>query len=128
MRGLILLLTLACALPAQAEGLEGAEWRVSELAGVALSGEGGPTLAFLGGGRVAGHAGCNRFVGTWSQDGTALAIGPLVTTRMACEATRMDLERRFLAALTAVRTLAVSSDGALDLLGAGGLLIRARRP
>ena len=42
---------------------------------------------------VAGQGGCNRFGGRYTFDGNALKIGPLVSTRMACEPQVMDAEQ-----------------------------------
>lgn len=47
------------------------------------------TAIFGGGGTVAGNGGCNTFNAPYTIDGTAIAIGPLVATRMACP----DLEQ-----------------------------------
>ena len=123
-----LLLAFGLALPAGAQTLTGAEWRVVDLAGGGLSPDVAPTLAFGPDGRLSGYSGCNRFVGTWAQDGAALVIGPLAATRMACPPDRMALEQRLLAALAQVRSLALTPGGALELLGDSGLAIRAVRP
>ncbi len=42
---------------------------------------------------VAGQGGCNRFGGRYTFDGNALKIGPLASTRMACEPEVMDAEQ-----------------------------------
>ena len=42
---------------------------------------------------VSGQGGCNRFGGRYTFDGNALKIGPLVSTRMACEPEVMDAEQ-----------------------------------
>ncbi len=42
---------------------------------------------------VAGYGGCNRFRGPYTFDGSALKIGPLASTRMACEPAVMDAEQ-----------------------------------
>ncbi len=53
-------------------------------------------------GRVGGSTGCNRFAGSYSQDGHALTIGTLATTRRACLPEVMQRERQFLALLEEV--------------------------
>ncbi|MCB1422041.1 MAG: META domain-containing protein [Nitratireductor sp.] len=58
-----------------------------------------PFIRFEAEGRVAGDAGCNRFFGSYEEDGDALKIGPLGTTRMACIPDMMATEKRFLEAL-----------------------------
>lgn len=88
---------------ASANPLEG-EWNVtgynngkqavtSPIAGTTL------TATFTPDGQVAGNAGCNQYSGPYKLDGTALTVGPLVTTRMACDQPIMDQETAFLAAL-----------------------------
>ncbi len=88
---------------ASANPLEG-EWNVtgynngkqavtSPIAGSTL------TATFTPDGQVAGNGGCNTYSGPYKLDGTSLTVGPLVTTRMACEQAIMDQETQFLAAL-----------------------------
>ncbi len=63
-----------------------------------------PVLDFGTDGSVSGSTGCNRFAGTFTQDGAALRIelGPL--TRAACTSPALqDQEDRILAALPTVR-------------------------
>jgi len=59
---------------------------------VAPADPGSFNLEFLDGGQLAAQIDCNRGSSSWRQDGNALRIGPLATTRMACppgsEATR----------------------------------------
>ncbi len=65
--------------------------------------EGQPiTATFTTEGRLAGTAGCNRYFGRYEQDGTAIAIAEIGSTRMMCPDSLMEAERRFLAALDAV--------------------------
>lgn len=55
---------------------------------------------------VSGSSGCNTYNGSYTLDGDALKIGPLATTRMACDpAATMDQETQFLAALAASTTV-----------------------
>jgi putative lipoprotein len=71
-----------------------------------------------GEGQVAGSAGCNRFSGPCTVDGSTLTFGNLASTRMAC-ADGMDQEAAFLAALARVRSWRIAGDR-LELLDAGG--------
>ena len=52
--------------------------------------------------KVAGSAGCNTYQGPYTTNGTAAAIGPLASTRMACPDDVMTQETAFLAALQGV--------------------------
>ena len=66
--------------------------------------------------RVSGAAGCNQLLGSYTLDDTNLTFGALATSRMACPSA-MQVERRFLAALRATRSVRVRGDN-LDLLDA----------
>jgi heat shock protein HslJ len=59
------------------------------------------TASFGADGTLAGSAGCNEYSGSYVVDGMALSIGPLATTRKACDESVMEQETRFLAALQA---------------------------
>jgi heat shock protein HslJ len=50
-------------------------------------------------GQVSGSGGCNRFSGSYSQEGVTIRIGPLMSTRMACPEPVMEKERAFFAVL-----------------------------
>ena len=65
-------------------GLIGTRWLLEDLAGAGVIDEASATLEFPEPGKIAGSGSCNRFFGTVSIDGTAIAIHPLATTRMAC--------------------------------------------
>lgn len=60
-------------------------------------------VAFKAEGEVIGHGGCNRFFGSYVQDGQALSFGPLASTRMACP--DMSSEYNFLETLKNTRTV-----------------------
>lgn len=65
-----------------------------------------------------GHAGCNRFRGSFSQPAAGLSFGGLISTRMAC-AEGMDQEQRFLQALAATTGFQLEGD-TLALIDAEG--------
>jgi putative lipoprotein len=65
-------------------GLVGTRWTLEDLAGAGVIDEAMATLEFPEPGKVAGSGSCNRFFGTVSIEGNAIAIGPLGSTRMAC--------------------------------------------
>lgn len=55
--------------------------------------------------QLAGHAGCNSYQGPADLgSATALRLGPFATTRMMCAPAVMEQERRFLDALSRVRS------------------------
>jgi putative lipoprotein len=70
--------------PAPSAGLVGTRWTLEDLAGAGVIDEARATLEFPEPGKIAGSGSCNRFFGTVSIDGNAMAISPLGTTRMAC--------------------------------------------
>jgi len=88
--------------------LGGIQWKVTSFnnnrhAVVGVIGESNLTMSFADG-KVSGSAGCNNFHGKYSTEGSKLEVGPLATTRRACEEPLMTQEREFLAALaSAVR-------------------------
>lgn len=52
-------------------------------------------------GVVSGYSGCNRFSGPYEKLTSGMRFGNLVSTRMACDPPRMELETAFLEALKA---------------------------
>jgi heat shock protein HslJ len=108
--------------------LTGVEWILVELNGTpAPAGAGGrqASVTFAEGGRVSGFGGCNRMTGAYEVSGERLRIGPMASTRMACDK-GMDLEQSHGAALEATRGFRLTSDG-LELLGGDGVIARYRR-
>jgi heat shock protein HslJ len=77
-------------------------------------------------GRVAGSAGCNTYNGTYAvtagENEDEIAIGPLATTRMACQQNIMDQETRYLSALEAAESYTIE-DTTLTIYFPGGALI-----
>ena len=69
-----------------------------------------PTLRFdADSARVAGFAGCNRFGGSYTVEGSTFHFGPLAMTRMAC-AEGMELEQRLARALQRVDRYVTAED------------------
>ena len=65
---------------------------------------------------VNGFAGCNRFTAQIAEDQRGITIEKIVTTRMACSADRMELERAFMYQLNDYQRL-VRDDDRLLLIG-----------
>lgn len=111
-----------------AKALEGVEWQVFEIDGVAVHPRQPVTIEFAEG-RIAGGTGCNRFMGQYAMaDGLAIELKPLATTMRACIDPLMEQEQRFLAVLSDVRSRSIEADGTLLLKTADGRSLRARRP
>lgn len=119
--GLAALLLGGCTNPAGNSGLTlaGPEWTLVELGGRPVESAGGapvPSLRFDGAAaRAAGYAGVNRYSGEYTLDGARLTFGPAVLTKMAGPPERMELERRFTAALAATTRWRIR-DRQLELL------------
>jgi heat shock protein HslJ len=79
------------------------------------------TASFSADGIVAGNAGCNTYNGSYTAEGDTLSIGPIATTRMVCEASLLEQEQAFLAALQATSRYTLASDR-LTLRDAGGAI------
>jgi heat shock protein HslJ len=101
------LLAGGCANPAGDSGLTlaGPVWTLVELGEQvvdAATGVPAPNLQFDGGtSRATGFAGVNRYTGEFMLDGARLTFGPAALTKMAGPPERMELERRYTAALAA---------------------------
>ncbi len=68
---------------------------------------------------VSGSAGCNDYNGSYKLDGDKVTIGPLATTRKACDQAIMDQETEFLTALQTPATVE-QSGGIVTLRDASG--------
>lgn len=93
----------------------GKEAVVSILAGSEI------TALFDVDGRLAGHAGCNEYMTTYTVDGNAITIAPAATTRMMCAEPDgvMDQEAAYLQALAGAATFEIENN-TLTLLDANG--------
>jgi heat shock protein HslJ len=93
--------------------LVGTRWTLEDLGGAGVIDEATATLEFPESGKVAGNGSCNRFFGTVSIDGNAMAIRPLGTTRMACaEAVAMQ-EVNYMRALQSADRYVLQGTGLL---------------
>jgi heat shock protein HslJ len=80
----------------------------------------GTTLTLvIDGSAASGSGGCNTFNGPVKVDGANITIGPLATTRKACEQPIMDQETAYLTAIQEATTYKITGDR-LDLLMADG--------
>ena len=79
------------------------------------------TVAFGPEGNVEGFGGCNNFFGGYSVDGDAIAIGPLMSTMMACDKATNTFEAQLLAALQNATVWSLNA-GTLELRDADGAL------
>ena len=98
-------------------GLPGTSWKVMNYnngkeAVVGLLTGSEISLNFGTDGRLSGNAGCNTYNGGYEASGTALKVGPLVSTQMACDqpAGVMEQEQQYLAALQNSATYEIAGD------------------
>jgi heat shock protein HslJ len=97
--------------------LPGTSWDLVQLGETADLARLVPTIEFGSDGTVSGFAGCNRFSGSFTTDGSTLKLGPLATTRIGCPPPASTVETDYLQALSGVTSWAVTSDGRLELGG-----------
>jgi heat shock protein HslJ len=81
------------------------------------------SLNFGTDGQVSGHSGCNTYSGGYEANGNALKVGPLGSTRMACDnpAGVMEQEQQYLAALQNSATYEIAGD-TLTIRDSGGAM------
>jgi heat shock protein HslJ len=84
-----------------------------------------PLTIDFDGADFSGHAGCNSFTGSFTQDGSDIELGEIAMTQMACEA--LDLETLYTAALSKVETASVDG-GELTLSGPNSELVFESAP
>ena len=72
--------------------------------------------------QIGGNAGCNQFSGRYIQTDSGLKIGPLATTRRACNLEIMKNEFKFLSALANTTRVEIS-DSTLTLKDAKGTVL-----
>jgi heat shock protein HslJ len=84
---------------------------------------GTPSLRLTEDGAIAGTTGCNRFFGRYQLDGTTLTIGPLATTRMACDGPAAAQEAALLRVLSDAALEATVAADTLHLSRADGASI-----
>jgi heat shock protein HslJ len=127
---LTLLLTVSAALAMetnkQTTTLPGSAWQVTTFAGQTPLADHPITFEFDNEGNIAGDGSCNRFGGTCAIEGNTIKVGPLRSTRRACEPEIMQQEQKFLVLLGAVTAWESDADGTLVLRGEGGE-IRAQK-
>jgi heat shock protein HslJ len=130
--GALTALVLTLGSPAQAScELVGPYWQAVEIDGSPVPADQSkrePHLVLNAAGRVSGSTGCNRFTGSYQQDGNSFHFTPLAVTKMACPPPLDALERSFLQAMAATAALRQSGNTLelLDTTGQVRLRLQAR--
>ena len=107
--------------------LPGSAWKVITFAGQTPLADHPITFEFDNEGNIAGDGSCNRFGGACQIDGDKIEVGPLRSTRRACEPEVMQQEHKFLALLAAATTWSLDGDN-LVLTTPDGEIRAGRRP
>ena len=117
-----------CAVTPAQPSLQGAEWRIEDIAGTGVIDSSNVTLQFLDAGRLAGSGGCNRLMGGYESSAKGqLTITHPGVTMMACPQPLMQQERKLLDLLPEITGYTIDAKGALVLHTADGQRIMARR-
>lgn len=90
--------------------LPGSAWKVVAFAEQTPLVDHPITFEFDAEGNIAGDASCNRFGGACKIDADKIEVGPLRSTRRACEPEVMRQEQKFLALLSASVTWSIAED------------------
>jgi heat shock protein HslJ len=118
---LLLLILAACApMTGSATGLEGTRWMMPD----------SPVTLTFEEGHATGTGGCNQYRATYTVSGSALTLGPAISTKRACvEEAGNARETAYFAALGNVASYSVSGDR-LTLSNAAGepVLTFTRQP
>ena len=100
--------------------LEGSSWVLSTLTVDGVETPSVPaatsTLVFGPDGEVSGSTGCNRFIGEWEQDGSALTISVAGSTMAACAAPELSEQEQLLLEALAQTGSARQAEETLELL------------
>lgn len=99
-------------------------WLAEDIGGGGVVDDLQTTLDIAADGTVSGSGGCNRYSGKAEIDGSAIAIGPVAATKMACIAAPMDQETKFFDALDKARSWKIENGKLLLLDGGGTVLAR----
>jgi putative lipoprotein len=94
---------------------------------LASAGKRPPSISFAADSKVAGSGGCNRFFGSYMQNGEDLSFSPLGATRMACPAGIMKMEQGFFDMLAKVSKARIDASTLVLLDAAGKELARLSR-
>ena len=125
--GIFFMVILTLAHPVQAAvELVGPTWRAVEINGCPVKPgqpqQNEPHMVFNADGRVGGSAGCNRFTGKYTLNGNDLHFTPLMMTKKRCRPPINTLERSFVQAMQATKSVRQSGNS-LELLDDCGKVV-----
>jgi len=108
------------------DGFPASVWKVTGFGGTAPLDDHPITFAVDEEGQINGHASCNRFGGACQFGPGTVQVGPLRTTRRACEPDIMRQEQKFLSLLEAATSWEIL-DSTLVFRSSSGEIIAARQ-
>jgi heat shock protein HslJ len=106
----------------------GPEWAVQAIDGKPVLPASQVTMSFGADGSLAGRATCNRYSARYTADGETFALGPAISTKMACAPELMMQEDAFLRFLSGARRIFLDGEDRLVLVDERGRELVARRP
>ncbi|MFN3608336.1 MAG: META domain-containing protein [Hyphomonas sp.] len=113
--------------PAGLKPLAGTSWLVDAMGGTAVVSGSEPELTFTEDGKINGTTGCNRFFGSYTQSGAAIAFSGVGMTKMACMANGvMEQESAFGAILSGNTQAKIDGLGNLVIQSEDGVSFTAR--
>lgn len=89
--------------------LIGTIWAATAIGGSEVI-DGSDVVMGIAEGRIGGFSGCNTYFGPYEANGSSVVVGPLATTRLACNEELMNQERAFLSSLEETSTYELSGD------------------
>lgn len=108
----------------QKQELGGTKWILYELEGVVQKFQSGSKDVYIqfdaAENQTSGFASCNTFSGSYTATGSSIKIGPLSSTKMACD--DMSTETKFMQSLNKSASYKISS-GSLSLIDASGVVL-----
>jgi heat shock protein HslJ len=108
--------------------LPGTAWVIIEWNGAEPNTPMTPQVAFHGGFRFGGRAGCNAYAGSYRVSGERIAFDPSAWTKMLCPEERTAIDEKIGADWRRVRRMMFDADGVLAALAEDGTAIfRFRR-
>lgn len=110
--------------------LSSVDWRPVRLGELTIPDDSGIFVRFDGAGQVSGSDGCNRFTGSFEQNGGSIVVGLLATTRMSCVDYDATLANSVLQSLQDATQIRISSS-VLEIRGDKGqqiLILTAVEP
>src|SRR3954454_253807 len=100
---------------ALATDLQNTKWLVNTVGRQGALDDPRATVEFTTDAHAGGHAGCNHWNAAWHVRGSTISFGRVAATRMACSGPVDNRERKFIAALSAVKAFRVEPSNLLIL-------------